>query len=792
MTVKSVTAALVVLVVSVLAVSGQADGGPTPNDPVEVTRAYTKAYMAGGDWRVYLSKRWQEVVTPAMMNDLNYFYTTGPNARLRNEQAKTPPEDKNIIRGPIDGVNSVTPDLDDVKLVEATETTAVVDVYLSFTGYQGKRNWVAHRYLIKEDGRWVVDTIFPDIRPDWAMPAELRALRDEIAPIVRQYFSAIFDSEAKPKRDSTIAMEIFARQHLCEESLACVGVKRYVEQNCTWKRLDKAGQDRYLALTRLLSPVVVGINDKTRTVGRTEFTEARACRIVRSTNEKGEPVTMEGRKGFFFVKEHGEWKLLVFANPDDLVARFLELWRDKNTDTMGRLLAPDAAFNLGAGKDLSWPEVSKKLPIPVKEEAAGDIYWGRCARLGFGDGSGCKSGVYEFKTTRDQPTRITSVRYMSEEAIAAAEKQRRVEADARSPKPAPEPVKPTAEPVKPTPKPKWRYGGRRSPVWVSGNHTARPSTKYEMIDLGALAHLKESEAIAINNAGLVVFGNQSEDHVSLFLWQKGKVRVLNNRGCRFLAMNDLGQIAGARITDVEKLAGSLVLLQDGKITNLGAIGKGGLFPMCINNKGQIAGAVAVANGGRPAMWDKGHIRILPGPEGVTNGFVTAINSLGQTVGSASDAHHVVHAYGWTAGKGTDLGRLPTCAQSEAYSINDKGLIVGWSYGPDGWDTRSGDVRSFAWKDGAMKDLGSVLGSNRVFAYDINNRDQVVGYTRRPDGKLRGFVLTDGIATYLSALPGDVTSTAHSINDNGWIIGTSTTADNKDHAVLWRPVSKAHK
>lgn len=203
--------------------------------------------------------------------------------------------------------------------------------------------------------------------------------------------------------------------------------------------------------------------------------------------------------------------------------------------------------------------------------------------------------------------------------------------------------------------PKWHYGGGHPPLWVSGKHVA--AAKYEMVDLGALTHLPDSQAIAINNKGLVLFGDQSGDdssRFSLFLWQNGKVRALKPRGYLFAALNDRGQIAGVRIADFDKLTGSTVLWQNGRITKLGAIGKSGLVPSSINNRGQIAGVFPIGNGCRAVVWEKGRLRFLTTPAGALNSCAGSINARGQVAGGVTDAHKIGHAYVWRAGKGSIL------------------------------------------------------------------------------------------------------------------------------------------
>ncbi len=285
-----ITTALALAVISALSVCGEsADTTAVPNDPVEVVRAEETANLSGGNWRIYLSKRWQDVITPAIMNDLNYFYVTGPNGRLPSEQAKNPPKDNNRA-------NTGIPVVSDVKLVEATDTTAVVEFSLSLTVSDQKRTHTYRTYLVKEGDRWVIDTIDPDMPPEWAIQADIKPIYDEIAPIVRQYFSAIYDDQGRARRDSA-RMEAFAKAYLSDKSMAHVGVKRYVRTNWPFDSLDKAARDKCLDSMQLLSPVVVTIG-KVVTVGSIEDPNG-VCAIYRSlSGRKGRDQFADRRQGF--------------------------------------------------------------------------------------------------------------------------------------------------------------------------------------------------------------------------------------------------------------------------------------------------------------------------------------------------------------------------------------------------------------------------------------------------------------------------------------------------------------
>jgi len=762
--------AIMALMISTIAVCSFSDPIVIPVDPVEAVRASENAWLSKGDWRIYLSKRWQDVITPTIMNGINF------QRQLSEDRIQKQTKDKDVAQASVS-----KQELKDVKLVNATDSTAIVDYTLSITTSSGSRDVTYHDYLIKEDGHWARDVISPNMRPEWAMPADLKPIYHAISEILQQEHSALCDDQGKPRHDPA-AVEAFAKKNFAAESLLYISAKEFAENS------EKAvTRSKYANRMSTLMSMVMDIM-KTWTFEQTEYVVVNLGDIVCLTNDKNEfEAGINGIPGCF-VKEQGSWKRLLVADSKQIGSRFLQLWHDKNKSNMALLLAADAKFDMGTGKSLSWDEFSKNLPIP---DQISDVTKGGNSRnailhatLHFTTNeSGCKSGVYEIAfTSLSKRAYLTQNRIISLRYVDNA-------------------VKPQANNTqKGTPgaavKPSWHYEGGQIPVWVSGNHnakslnTAAGTTKYEMIDLGALTHLSDSQATAINNTGLILFGDIFKKSISLFLWQDGKVQPLKDQGYSFVALNDSSQIAGVKITDFNKAVGTAALWQNGKITLLGAIGENGLWPSSINNKGQIAGLTTTKHGYRAAIWEKGNVRILETPAGAADSGAIDINASGQVVGRAIDVHNVGHAYLWQAGKSLDLGVLPTCTQSECYSINDKGHVIGRSFGPEGWDTGKGDLRSFIWVNGVMRDLGSVLGGNRITACSINNNDDVVGYASRADGETRGFILKHGRVTDLGVRPKGTASYATAINDNGWIIGYATTANGKNHAVLWRPVKKA--
>lgn len=177
----------------------------------------------------------------------------------------------------------------------------------------------------------------------------------------------------------------------------------------------------------------------------------------------------------------------------------------------------------------------------------------------------------------------------------------------------------------------------------------------------------------------------------------------------------------------------------------------------------------------------------------------AINNRGQVVGYSQSASGHSHAFLWQDGVMTDLGTLGGYV-SDAFAISDPGLIVGYSY------PASDFPHAFLWQDGVMTDLlglplcdeaGCIFRSQ---ASGINDRGQVVGWSDTSLGGGRHAALWhDGRWTDLGTLPlcsvpgcgtGAWTSQAAAINDDGRVVGWSSTASpppryGRPHAVLWQ-------
>jgi probable HAF family extracellular repeat protein len=184
------------------------------------------------------------------------------------------------------------------------------------------------------------------------------------------------------------------------------------------------------------------------------------------------------------------------------------------------------------------------------------------------------------------------------------------------------------------------------------------------------------------------------------------------------------------------------------------------------------------------LWDRGVITdlgTLPGAV-YSQSAASAINDGGQIVGYSSSPVDFGndHAVVWKDGKITDLGAPPQGASYASY-INNRGEIVGRS---QAFDANS---RATLWANGATTDLGLLPGADYSYAYSINDRGQVVGVSGNPFPPAwdRAVIWEHGVMTDFGTLPGGSHSFALDINAAGVVAGMSDAGDGEFHAVIWR-------
>jgi probable HAF family extracellular repeat protein len=122
---------------------------------------------------------------------------------------------------------------------------------------------------------------------------------------------------------------------------------------------------------------------------------------------------------------------------------------------------------------------------------------------------------------------------------------------------------------------------------------------------------------------------------------------------------------------------------------------------------------------------------------------------------------------------TDLGALGERASgnSQGNAINDHGQVTGTAD-----DGTGGGTHAFLYSGGAIMDLGTLPGGFASVGAAINNNGQVVGYSSTPEASQAflyfGGAMYDLNRLVTSGLNGAILTAATAINDNGQIAADS--------------------
>lgn len=237
-------------------------------------------------------------------------------------------------------------------------------------------------------------------------------------------------------------------------------------------------------------------------------------------------------------------------------------------------------------------------------------------------------------------------------------------------------------------------------------------------------------------------------------------------------VTDLGDIFPVAINNAGQVIGGDILWENGKVTHLGRL-VNSTRATALNNRGQIVGtsgsgmfSAMEERNVRAFVWQNGRMRDLGSQQTGSQYYATGINDMGQVIGTSYR-----HPLLWQNGHRTYLPKLIkdppyTLFFCETAGINNRGQSVGYS------QNSNGETRAVLWQNGHILDLGGV-GGHDAKAVAINDQGQIVGYASTYLSQHRhAFLWQNGRSFDLKTLPGDTNSQAASINSTGEIVGTS--------------------
>jgi probable HAF family extracellular repeat protein len=156
----------------------------------------------------------------------------------------------------------------------------------------------------------------------------------------------------------------------------------------------------------------------------------------------------------------------------------------------------------------------------------------------------------------------------------------------------------------------------------------------------------------------------------------------------------------------------------------------------VNDLGQVVGTVIIGQSEHAFVWTlAGGMVDIGGLSGAVSSYATAINNAGQIAGYSVDAFGHARAFRWSPSEGMiALGVLPETVNSFARSINGSGQVVGEMCSPPRIyiscvGTTGLGLHPFRWTpDKGIEDLGSFGFDPYVGATAVNNSGDIVGFS----------------------------------------------------------------
>jgi probable HAF family extracellular repeat protein len=307
--------------------------------------------------------------------------------------------------------------------------------------------------------------------------------------------------------------------------------------------------------------------------------------------------------------------------------------------------------------------------------------------------------------------------------------------------------------------------------WASTANADLPA--YQVKDLGTLGGAI-TQATDLNERGQVTgYSETASGELRAFLYTDGRMRDLGSlggSGALGNALNDAGYVTGFSVAPDGRTHAFLYangVMRDVGLPNTETVGSD------ISNTGQIAGfSIAPDGRNRAFAYTGGHPRDLGLPAN-TNSFATAINDLGDIVGSYQDGVGT-HVFFYRLGTRRDVFPGHVSAIFGSQALNGAGQVTG-SY------QRSAATRGFLYANGRAIDIGT-LGGDYSYGIGINGNGDVTGVSATSTGQRHAFLYYAGSMTDVGTLGGSV-SFGYAINRSRQVVGESTNASGGYHAFV---------
>lgn len=241
------------------------------------------------------------------------------------------------------------------------------------------------------------------------------------------------------------------------------------------------------------------------------------------------------------------------------------------------------------------------------------------------------------------------------------------------------------------------------------------------------------------------------------------------------AINELGQIVGHSNTGLSTFG---YIWDNGTMTSLEGMG-GNTFARDINNSGLIVGWTMDSLARRGYVWQSGTGQALPKYRTYEyQSWANSVNEYSQIVGATDlRSSNFTATLGILWESGVMSGLLSNSRDAEATTINDNGVAAGWT------DTTSGDIARLQDASG-VTNIGKLSVGKDAHALDINNTGIAVGYGDVAQLQPHAFVWDSNLGIRDLGTLGGASSTAHSINEHGMIVGSAENELNELKATIW--------